>query len=355
MRNRTYMNVKTQFENVGDALIIRELLSLISARSELVVVTSRCPKVFRTAIGIDRLENGKASEAGFLSIVLSMIGDRLRGKRSYYFLIPGGINGERTFKQYIVGQLNNVALVFLKWLGVRVCQLGISYERLGPRHVSLLRARTRLLHRALVRDEISLGYAHNLNIRADGVVPDLAFNLRPFTMQTGERDAVFFSFRADKLAAGRGHVTNAVVRICSFVPADKRLVFMAQVERDRDFALALKSAVEDRLGRVGEYVEEYSSIEACRATFSQGTHLFSNRLHALLLALGSGVKPVPVIDRSIDAKIDGTFRLMRQEGLILDLAAIDDQAVREALEAPFAYSWDRERSRLQECFATLYT
>ncbi|NBN78054.1 hypothetical protein GWI72_07220 [Microvirga tunisiensis] len=348
------MNIKTQFENVGDALIIRELLRQIVSRSELTVDVSRCPDVFRTSIGVAELPNTSVQSAGFVSIALSMLRDRLRGDTPYYFLIPGGINGEKTLKQYLVGQANTLALSVLSLIGTRVCQTGVSYEALGDRHKRLLRARLKHFHRAMVRDAISLAYAGKHGIRADGIVPDLAFCLAPMTEAGTARNRVAFSFRADKSAATRDLLASRVIDICRHVSPDADLLFVVQVARDAPFMSDLKRQVEATLGRPVGYVECYTDIDACRRLYTSCTHLFSNRLHGLLLALCSGAKPVAVIDPVLDPKIVGVFAQIGRNDLVLDANNMSTDAMVTALQEPFEQHWDEERQQLQRFFDDLY-
>jgi polysaccharide pyruvyl transferase WcaK-like protein len=348
------MNIKTQFENVGDALIIRELLRQIASRSRLIVDVSRCPEAFRSSIGLSELPNTTVRAAGFISIATSMLSDRLRGDRPYYFLIPGGINGEKSTKQYWFALAGTVGLAILSTLGARICQTGISYEALGDRHKRLLRRRLRYFYKAMVRDELSLMYARKNRIRADGIVPDLAFALKPLDGVVAERTKVAFSFRADKSPETRDVITRRVLEICQTISQDTPVLFVVQVARDATFMKNLKCDIEKKLQRSIEYVEQCSDIDECRLIYSKCTHLFSNRLHGLLLALCSGAKSVPLIDPFLDTKIVGVFEQAGWADAILDANVLTSNGIQAALSDPFRLNWSDQMVSISRFFDEIY-
>lgn len=352
--NRTYMNIKTQFENVGDALIIRELLRQIASRSQLIVDVSRCPEAFRRSIGVSELPNTTVRAAGFISIAISMLSDRLRGDVPYYFLIPGGINGEKSTKQYWLAQAGTIGMAIMSTLGARICQTGISYEALGDRHKRLLRRRLRYFYKAMVRDELSLMYARKNRIRADGIVPDLAFGLKPLDGVLAERTKVAFSFRADKSPETRDVIASRVLEICQAISQDTPVLFVVQVARDATFMKNLKRDIETKLERSIEYVEQFSDIDECRLIYSKCTHLFSNRLHGLLLALCSGAKPVPLIDPVLDPKIVGVFEQTGWADLILDANVLAPDGIQAALSHPMQLNWSKQMESIIRFFDELY-
>ena len=49
----SFFSPKTQFENVGDALINREMIELASLNSKVILDLSRCPADFNETLGLD--------------------------------------------------------------------------------------------------------------------------------------------------------------------------------------------------------------------------------------------------------------------------------------------------------------
>ena len=354
MSFKTYMNIKTQFDNVGDALIIRELLKLVSKRSETIVDASRCPVEFIETITDGQDIELKIVSNGFLFLLFRMAADIFKGHSVYYFLIPGALFGEKTLRAYLTSLLTCLIMFGMKLSGVRICQIGISYDHLGPKHLSILQTRNRMLFKSMVRDPISYAYASQLGIRVDGILPDLAFNLSAVKDPLKNRDAIAFSFRADKYAGADETLMNAVLKIVELIPSEVRIILVLQVKRDRPYMWLLKSKIEKSTNRGLEFVEHFADIEKCRAVYTGCTHIFSNRLHGLLLALSVGAKPIAVINPKLDEKIIGVYQYMGKPALVLDAASLTEQEISVALNDAFDFDLSRPKSDLKQFFDQLY-
>jgi polysaccharide pyruvyl transferase WcaK-like protein len=306
-KSTAFMSIKTQFDNVGDALIIRELINNLARRATVHLDLSRCPKEFIENIGIGQNRQIFLS-AGPVALLWQLLFSRLKGEQTFYFLIPGGMNGEKSLKSYLFGNIFNIALALLKIIGVSVCQIGISYEKIGRRHASLLRKRTKILSHHYVRDTGSLEYARSIGLTVSGVIPDLAFSLFGSPVKTDiPRETLAFSFRFDKDKQLKGNMETAIATFCRNQPAHRRFRFVAQVARDKTQLeeIAASMALEFP-GRV-EFVPSWNDIDTCRDVYRDCEAIYSNRLHALLMAASAGCKPVAVVDSQKDPKIIGIF------------------------------------------------
>jgi polysaccharide pyruvyl transferase WcaK-like protein len=335
MRPVSHFSIKTQFENVGDALIIRELLKLASRHSDLSIDMSRCPARFYDTIEIDRLGNrDDIIHNGAINLFWSVLKCRLAGKVSYYFFIPGGLHGDFRMEAFIKGILSNIYVTLLFLMGVRLCQVGISYERIGPKHAFLLRWRSKMLHRLLVRDDASFQYAKTFGIVPNGLIPDLSFNMFDEVPQVGGiRNSVAFSFRTDKNAKDKDSIRRLVGTVASLTPPEITLKFIVQVERDLEFMKELKENV--ATSHTCTLDIHYDSIGKCQEIYRACSQIYSNRLHALLLAMSVGVTPSACINRDTDVKISGLFNDVGLSKHVLHLeswTSEDLQRVSEALE-----------------------
>lgn len=305
---QAFCSIKTQFENVGDALIIRELILLIASRVPITVDLSRCPPEFRKTLDIDGDGRVRVVTYGFPALMRAMFAARFAGVECTYFLIPGGLGGEKRPKAVAVARVFNGILRAMRLVGIRACQVGVSYERLGPRHNALLRSRTRLMHKHMVRDTMTRDYATERGLRVDGVLPDMAFNLfRKQPRPAPERRAIAFSFRTDKSAMQAAAVAEFIERTCRLAPKGTVFKFVSQVGRDDGFMRAIAEKMQ--LDGVGEtqFVRCADDIDACQETYADCVTIYSNRLHALMLAISAGARPFALIDPAVDGKIEGIF------------------------------------------------
>ena len=117
----------------------------------------------------------------------------------YYFLSPGGYFGELSTIGMLSQLINNAIIIFLNLLGVKVVLVGVSYERLGPKYSKIMRIRSKFLHKHFVRDKQSYDYLCSLKVHCSGIMPDLAFNLKPLSYPVvHSKNSILFSFRSDQ-------------------------------------------------------------------------------------------------------------------------------------------------------------
>ena len=312
MNSRAFVRVHTQYENVGDALIVRELISLLAERMLVTVDLSSCPRSFRAALELPRSPNIRCRTVlGTWRMLTSLIVSSLRSRPTLLFLVPGGRGGELTRSAQFRANLLNGGYSLLDRLGVAVVQIGVSYDRLGPRHSAILRRRASRYAAHFVRDCISHDHLVDRGIRVDGIIPDLALNLfrSPPELLSDPR-SMAFSFRTDKSSDQGSRIAAAVAGLCSQLGHGSRMVFVSQVERDRQFMRSLASDMATALESPVSYIATADSIQRTRQAYSGCSWIVSNRLHALLMGMSVGASPIALVDPVVDAKIIGVFHAL---------------------------------------------
>lgn len=352
----SFFSIKTQFENIGDALINRELMLLAAANSDVVADLSRCPPFFVKTLGVS--DHARITVVmSTLQLFMQLLQARLRGDVAYYFLSPGGYVGELSWLACLK-RLPNTLLLVLCWLvGVRICHVGVSYERIGPRHAAFLRLRSGVIYRHFVRDEISREYVRSLGLRVDGVIPDMAFNLfdKPVdASQTGSK--VCFSFRTDQSARQMELVRNYIAWCVAQYPAETEYVMAAQVERDIPGMQQLQGWLQEKLGRPVGFYACHDDIPACQAFYATCRVVISNRLHVLLLGASRTGRLVAAISGQDNRKIEGLFALM---GMADNIFAMDTPldgaaATRFAAARERVFDGSALNATLRQGFAGLY-
>lgn len=308
-QNKAFLVVNTQFDNAGDALILRELIRLTLSRAETHVYLGRTPPYFVDMLKLDNTRVCVHRRQGYVAACLNMLWLRLRGATCFYFLTPGGLNGEKTKKQFASEGVRMVMMWMLAFLGIRICQLAFSLERIGRRHAMLLRWRSRFLYRCAPRDKISAEYGKRLGIRITDVIPDLAFavsEVEPGT-RLQERKKVGVSFRVDKDSTLGEQFERVVLSVAEALDGGEELICIAQVGRDAGFMKKIcETASSVRPGQVS-FERCDKSIDRALEIYGECRAVLSNRLHVLLLALKAGSTPVAVIDRELDTKVTSIF------------------------------------------------
>ncbi|WP_336972751.1 polysaccharide pyruvyl transferase family protein [Sphingobium aromaticiconvertens] len=304
--NVSFLRLKTQFENVGDALINRELLRKISSYSEIYIDTSKAPIHFSEDVINLSGYNGtvKHIKYGFVEVIYRSISISLKGQRVYYFFLPSGIGGEKSRLSFATGTMINCAYRFMALFGVNFVHLGASYSGLGRRASALLKSRLRLTKMHLVRDSGTVLHLEELRLRCDGLVPDMSFGLYAKEPKSMDKDAIAFSFRVDRGEQERNSVENFVDGIVAQCSDEHPLLFISQVRRDDAF---MRHLAKKYGHRPDVQFLKAMSIEETFDKYGRASAIYSNRLHSLLMGAYMGAAPVPVVDNHKDRKIISIF------------------------------------------------
>ncbi|MCV7269131.1 polysaccharide pyruvyl transferase family protein [Mycolicibacterium doricum] len=307
-RPTSFLSVKTQFENAGDALINRELVRICSRFSDVVVDTSRCPDAFLASMHLEEY-SPHVKKARSASLFFTLVLQRVLRRPGYYFLIPGGYVGEKHGIQLLSLIANTAILAGMKLLGVRVCHVGVSYERLGSRHARILALRSRLMHCLLARDASSRAYAESLGIRIDGLIPDLAFGAVSYRCDISGNEGVALSFRVDQMDSQRSDAELLIRHLDEILPKSADFKFIAQVQRDAPFMheLAMRKYPS---GRSSSFRATFSDADEALDAYAGCKYVLSNRLHVLLFGMIAGCEPIPCVDETVNRKVVGIFDLL---------------------------------------------
>lgn len=309
----TFLNISTQFENIGDAWLYRELLQLLNARSNLILNLSRCPPEFIANLDLPRNAPSAIIASSSTELFRRMLSRRLQGQRVYYFLSPGGYHGEVDRKAWFIGWLRNLLLAIFTLMGVRICLTGVSYERIGPRHANLLSARSRLLQVHLVRDSNSLAYAAELGIQAQGIMPDLSFGSASsvgLVARAASQSGIALSFRTDQYETQLTDIVTFLRKLVVMVENTRPWKIVVQVERDSKHAEVIAATIQDVVEEVQiQYVHD--SFERARDAYLDVSYVIGNRLHSLLLGASASAVPIPAVDYNFNEKISNVFSDLR--------------------------------------------
>lgn len=320
MTVQAFVFVETQFDNLGDALINRELISLISGHAEVTIGLSRVPSRFQEKIGYDFLSQFTLDKTrGRSRFLLKILFKALAGRSCYLFLSPGGWIGEIDGRLNLRSWFHTLLYYVLSWCGVKICQFGVSYEDLGPKLSLLLRARSRALYCHYVRDSDSENVMKSLNVKVDGICPDLALNGFEKQWPSRNPDGVTFSFRSDQYPDQIDDIKRFIELFIEHYGLDNPVYFVSQVEKDDEVNRALQTWFNKRFDAQAEVEVDCSRLETTKEFYLRSNIIISNRLHALLLggSVGNAMIAVPI--GSVNKKIVSLFNDLGLEEHIFDV------------------------------------
>lgn len=304
----SFFFIETQWDNLGDALINRALIDLIGKHANLTLGTVFAPNAFKEMIGHDFLEkytlDSKSNREIFLFKILL---ERIRGNACYLFLSPGGWIGE------LDGCLNlrswSHALLYhiLAIAGVKICQVGVSYEDIGPKLGWLLRFRSPAMYKHFVRDELSMKTMRKKGVRIDGICPDLAFSEFESIVNKVTAKGITFSFRGDQYPDQIDEIKNTIGFVLEVLPPEYPVYFVSQVKKDRPVNQEIAKWAENTYGIKSVINDGTKEIKETKSLYSRSGIVISNRLHSLLLAGSVGNKMIAAPIGENNKKIRSLF------------------------------------------------
>lgn len=341
--------VSTQFSNLGDALINRELIRLLASHGEVLVGTAAAPTRFREVVtqaappSVRHTSSWLTFSTQFLGLLLS---SALGRKRLCLVMNPGGYGGEHTRPAGAKSAAKAAALGLLKRVGMQAALIGVSYESIGPRRLRSLRRLASRLDLHLVRDSGSKLFCSDTGVWAEGPIPDLAFNLTASPSSPAiPPSAVAISLRS----MGTG-LDRFVARTAQWAQTNGfRVTFSSQVRGDDAFqeqlAMSTREPVQPRI---------LESIDEALDFYANQTIVVSNRLHVLLLAWRAGAIPIAVVLPGKNEKVRRLFRDVGLQGHVIELSELGEPSELDFLRhtrrrADLAELFEAQREILQRC------
>jgi polysaccharide pyruvyl transferase WcaK-like protein len=324
----SFVTVRTQFENAGDCIVIRELIRLLSERGDVKIDLGRhgTPQRF-----VDQVSSAAPAHRllrAVKSISAPMLMARLRGRRCFWFLVPGHKTlGSRPVSP-LSAWMRDLPLLLASAFGVRICQLGASFDGLSATQLKAWTRRRRRLFVLSPRDSISANYLESRGIRCDPCIPDLAFNLFVHASphhdrRAGPDRAVCISFRTDQYAGQENDAMSVARAVWRATPCDTRWTAVAQVARDACPMQAILRRLKESQLEIEPVLDLHDDVDACLAHYRESSLVVSNRLHVLLMAASQGARILAVAAGPGGAKLRGMLRDVGLEGAILDMHALD--------------------------------
>ena len=294
---QAFFYIESQFDNLGDALINREQLKLMAEHADVTAGISCVPHSFQQMMGLEFLNSLNLDKtSGRSRFLLNILLKKLRGHQCYLFLSPGGWIGELDGRLNLRSWVHTLLYYMLALSGVKICQVGVSYEDLGFKLSLMLRARSRAMHSHYVRDPLSQKTMTDMSVRIDGICPDLAFYAFEDAESRHNPDAVTFSFRADQYPKQLEDIKQFISLFLAYYGVERPVYFASQVKKDDKYNKELAAWVSETYGIQASMDCGSDVIADTEALYRRSSVMVSNRLHSLLLAgsVGNAMVAAPI-------------------------------------------------------------
>lgn len=327
MKKKYYVSLKTQFENMGDLLINRELIKILSTHGNVYINCNSAPTDFVEKILPDIENNCTPLNTKFelIGFYLKALLNFFSKKDKYVFAQnPGGYGGEISERAMYRKRINTKIKAALAFFGIDFVAFGVSYDSIGPRHTATLKEQYKLYSKHYVRDEQSYNYCIDNSIKCDGILPDLAFNLEYRTQHTHSNCKIILSFRELGSESLDSLLIESIIRVVSDLSRrtdSTDISITYQVTFDKDFSEKIASALSAHMGLSIKTIDLTKSLSDNFNIYSKANYTLSNRLHVLLMAMSVGSQSYALTHPEKNAKL---VNLLASEHLEDTMISITD-------------------------------
>ncbi len=317
MAKHYFLSARTQFDNLGDALINEVLFNVVRSKGTLHLDCKNVPENYKAVASIPSSE----SYTSALQFYKKLIYLKLQGHDVTYLLKPGHIfTLKDTPRQIIHDSITLFIFAFLKLIGVKIKRFGASLSPFSPISLVMEKIKARLSTTASYREAYTGRFVEQYRFENMIFCPDLLFypDYQPLKSLQKDTLKIAFSFRASPLK--KGNDTAYMNTIKEFIKrlsqeSNYELIAVSQVTRDAVFQQEL-------IAMTGKYIEHYvynctiAGREKIAEAYTQADIIISNRLHGLLNASMYGCHPVAFVTKD-NHKVTGVLETAGLHHLIL--------------------------------------
>jgi len=303
MKNNFYINLRTQYENLGDYLIAQATIDFLKDMGDITLDINNVPESYLELFNIP--ENVTLTKRGLLSTLF------FSKKRNWiYVLKPGGYTTSKSTLYQIKLILINLYLLLCKsFFNVKLFKMPHSY--LGKMNI-IEKLHQKLYDLIIVRDKISLNNYNNHKIFNTILAKDIAsyyFNKKSKfnNLEELERNNISISLRYDR-NENEGDISYKIANYLLNTEKLNKIIYVSQVTFDNK--INNKYSQKNNLKYTNYNISEYS-IKEITKKYKSSKYIISNRLHSLLLAKINGAIPIAIIDINKDQKIIGSLDLLK--------------------------------------------
>lgn len=326
MKNHYFISARTQFDNLGDALINEVLFNTCRSKGILHIDCKGVPNNYKEVTGINNDYHYTSGFAFFKKLLIL----RLSGNSVTYLLKPGHIfTLSDSFKQFIQDCITILIFGFLKLIGVKIKRFGASLAPFSPVSCFMEKIKTRLSDTITYREEYSGDFIRKNNFKNVSFCPDLLFYPDYQKLKLLDKPVIKIAFSFRSSAIKNGDDREYMAKIKEFIKnlsndQAYELIAVSQVSRDEEFQKEL-IALTDK--NISHYL--YDCSVAGRKNVIEGYKnadvIVSNRLHGLLNGAIYGCHPIAFVTEE-NHKVTGVLKTANLGHLVLSAkdSTLDD-------------------------------
>ncbi|HCF7790987.1 TPA: polysaccharide pyruvyl transferase family protein [Klebsiella variicola subsp. variicola] len=314
----------TQYENLGDALIAKNLLELLSEKGKVLLLTQDIPKGF-----VDIIKNDNCVEISKIKFALLPVFYRMRNKEVAFVYKPGHLfGGDKEYGSGLKAFLKIFYVNALHFMGVKIIKTGVS---VGPLSGTFLKAEKNISSKSYVygvREDYSLQFVENNSFKKYKRVSDLAYYsiLKNRDMYLNEkRDTISYSFRPYKKSNLSNELQAEKIAAAIIEVASKNDIGIVNNVTQVQTDLVFNNLIEKELVANGLIVRKYyyditkNSFESIGDIYKNTRVILSNRLHSLLYAFEYGAYPIAIGEKVENFKVFHVLNDLKMEHIIVNI------------------------------------
>jgi hypothetical protein len=307
--------VATQYDNMGDLLINKCFVDELASYGSVYLDTKKVPAPFK-AVLLEKENVHELSEISSISLKgfgLFRIPFAKNQKFDFLFKSPGPFGGSHTANQKIRAWLFYLIFLFYKGKGTKSFLMGNDFMLQTPFDSKIVKKYSKVLSGMYLRSEKNVMQVKDLGVPNVAYSPDFCFMMN--VQSDVAKIRVGVSFR-DMGETDNLRIIKAVERYVKyFLSQGYAIDFFYQVERDRNFNLALYDAVSGPNVFFRNGVLKWEE----RDFYADKLFLLSNRLHVLLLGqMYAGIPLAFILGHANTQKIHDIFHTVGLQELLLD-------------------------------------
>ncbi|MEH6307515.1 polysaccharide pyruvyl transferase family protein [Olivibacter sp. CPCC 100613] len=318
-------NPVTQYDNMGDLLINKSLITLLRRHGQVIIDDNNKPISFITQL---LAENDQKLSEITTQGLFNFAEHRLKtpSEDKYYLVfVPGDLSVKGFKKALSRVRFFNSRLRKLKQMGCRILRLGISLNTFDAPNMIAESLYSSAFHVYGLRDKQSIAKAERFRFSNVRYFPDLAWAFYPkFNENEGvvKGRYILISFRASK--SGTSHHGDYFAEIKNHLfdvlhqssLGDYKIVVSYQVQYDREAAQELVELFAKEFEV--EFIDKLLSLDEAIHLYKGSDLIISNRLHVLLLGTICKTLSIPFINPVDNKKIAGIYKDNALYDVVLD-------------------------------------
>jgi len=318
-----FISAKTQFENLGDAIINRVLFEMSRKYGDVFVNINGVPDSF---VRLLNLREEETKNWGGVAFIFSMLKKLVLGYDVFLFLKPGHIYHRDSLSLVLSHFFKSIVILVLALCGVKIHRVGASMGPFGRIGELLEIIQSRMVRGTYVREDNSLLYCKKIGYKKVKFCPDLAFGLPLSFGEVGglKKYDLAVSFREDDFIGSDGVFNKEKLNTWLNNNSNLKICFVVQVQRDLNLQTNFRESgffkeVPDLVVFNGDDKSEMDIIDV----YQNSRCVLSNRLHVLIYSMMCGAIPFAIVKKD-NIKVKGVFEKSKLSDYVFDYDNLPD-------------------------------